>query len=172
LCIGRETREPEGRTMGTDDEADVDMLAEGMVFAAEQVVEHLAKADEWDLAPRLYVIGHGPIQTEAEVPEWVRSAGGEPMEADALGMRMMLTQVEVPDWAWAEAQEPYRALEAIAALIEEAGPPPEVASQDLRIMGSLFVSEAWMLKRTGGDGDAEAWAREQAGKVDKHPQLR
>lgn len=145
-----------------------DPLIGGVLYAAENLLHRLADADEWELAPMVYIVAHGPAQQIQDLPEEVRDQHDDP---DGFGMQLALLPLEIPEYIWAGG-EPHRVLEAMAEALAEGGPPPLpfTPEQGGRVLGALFVSEAWALLRPQ-DAD-EDWAdrlRESDTPVSEHP---
>lgn len=137
-----------------------------ILHGAKAVLADAAERDEWDVAPRLIAMAQGPVLTEEHLPDEARETlpeeVREALRNGQMGQQMLFHQLDINPEVWTTG-EAAQVLGKLAKYAEKHPPNFGLLNDDeLRLIGLLFVSEAWMVKARGEEMDAaREYARER-----------
>lgn len=166
--------------MGVDDEAYVKIGNEDGVGPVEHVILHGARllmkdaneTGEWDQPPGLWAVTQAPMLVDLDnLPEEIPEDLREEIASGAVGQRLGFSPLEISDQVWTMAP-PATVLSRLARYAVKHPPRLETALEgEERIIGLLFMSEAWMVAGPVGPVDDDDDVREAGarGELHKHP---
>lgn len=126
-----------------------------ILHGARLVMQDADRVGEWDLPPALYAVAQSPLASSPEglpegLPDDLRA---EITEHGSLGQQLAFAPLAINDQVWTTA-EPARVLSKLARYAQKHPPRlDEDLPEEGRIIGLLFVSEAWMVAAATSDMD-------------------
>lgn len=142
-----------------------------ILHGAKTVLQRTMEADEWDLAPGLIAMAQSPIESVDDLPDDARE--GLPDELRELldgghnGQVMQFVPFNLNPEVWTTG-EPAVVLKKLARFAAKHPPDLGLGESD-RLIGLLFVSEAWMLKVPHGMDREEAMRAAGNRDLSTHP---